>query len=118
MRQHVLRGELSDTTACAWFLPDQAHLTVGQLFVTQDDLSLRCAVQATPPPSQEAAPSWVGASLPATTPFINRPAEETGLLLLFQRRLFTWRFSVLKRNPRLWQTSLRRIPLTNSATNC
>jgi len=37
----------------------------------------------------------------------------------FQRRFFRWRSSVLKLKPRLWQNSLRRIPLlTNSATNC
>jgi hypothetical protein len=48
-----------------------------------------------------------------------RPAEEVGLRLLFQRRFFRWRFRVLKLKPRLWQNSLRRIPLlTNSATNC
>jgi len=50
---------------------------------------------------------------------LDRPAEETGLNLLFQRRFFRWRSSVLKLKPRLWQNSLRRIPLlTNSATNC
>jgi hypothetical protein len=49
----------------------------------------------------------------------NRPVEEVGLRLLFQRRFFRWRSSVLKLKPRLWQNSLRRIPLlTNSATNC
>ena len=48
-----------------------------------------------------------------------RPAEEIGLRLLFQRGFFRWRSSVLKLKPRLWQNSLRRIPLlTNSATNC
>ncbi len=48
-----------------------------------------------------------------------RPAEETGLRLLFQRSFLRWRSSVLKLKPRLWQNSLRRIPLlTNSATNC
>jgi hypothetical protein len=48
----------------------------------------------------------------------NRPAEEVGLRLLFQRRFFRWRSRVLKLRPRLWQNSLRRIPLlTNSAAN-
>ncbi|PYX38121.1 MAG: hypothetical protein DMG75_04890 [Acidobacteria bacterium] len=60
----------------------------------------------------------MGDSLAANSTFTNRPAEETGLRLLFQRRFFRWRFSVLKLKPRLWQNSLRRIPLTNSATNC
>jgi len=45
--------------------------------------------------------------------------EEIGLRLFFQRSFFRWRYSVLKLKPRLWQNSLRRIPLlTNSATNC
>jgi hypothetical protein len=48
----------------------------------------------------------------------NRPAEEAGLRLLFQRRFFRWRSSVLKLKPRLWRNSLRRMPLLmNSATN-
>jgi hypothetical protein len=46
-----------------------------------------------------------------------RPAEEIGLRFLFQRRFFRWRSSVLKLRPRLWQNSLRRIPLLmNSVT--
>src|SRR5258708_38796201 len=41
------------------------------------------------------------------------------LVLLFHRLFFKWRSSVLKLKPRLWQNSLRRIPLlTNSSTNC
>jgi hypothetical protein len=61
----------------------------------------------------------VGDSLAANSTFNNRLAEETGLRLLFQRRFFKWRSSVLKLKPRLWQNSLRRMPLlTNSATNC
>jgi hypothetical protein len=55
-----------------------------------------------------------GVQLPGT----NRPAEEVGLRLLFQRSFFRWRSRVPKRKPRLWQNSLRRMPLlTNSATN-
>ncbi len=61
----------------------------------------------------------VGDFLAASSTGTNRPAEETGLRLLFQRRFFRWRSSVLKLKPRLWQNSLRRIPLlTNSVTNC
>ena len=57
---------------------------------------------------------------PATgkSPASGQP-NETGLRLFFQRRFFRWRSSVLKLKPRLWQNSLRRIPLlTNSVTNC
>ncbi len=57
--------------------------------------------------------------LAANSTGTKRPAEEIGLRLLFQRRFFRWRSRVLKLKPRLWQNSLRRIPLlTNSATNC
>src|ERR1019366_6924977 len=51
--------------------------------------------------------------------FTNRPAEEVGLRLFFQRRFFRWRCRVPKLKPRLRQNSLRRMPLlTNSATIC
>jgi hypothetical protein len=59
-----------------------------------------------------------GDSLAANSTGINRPAEDSGLCLLFQRSFFRWRSSVLKLEPRLWQNSLRRIPLfRNSATS-
>ena len=82
-----------------------------------------CTSIRLPPGSTTASPqlgSWgVGDFLVANSTFTNRPAEETGLGLLFQRRIFKWRSSVLKLKPRLWQNSLRCIPLlTNSATNC
>jgi hypothetical protein len=75
-----------------------------------------------PPDSTTASPQLgsccVGDFLAATSTGTNRPSEGTGLRLLFQRRFFKWRSSVLKLKPRLWQDSLRRIPLlTNSATN-
>jgi hypothetical protein len=57
--------------------------------------------------------------LAANSTGTNRSAEETGLRHLFQSRFFRWRSSVLKLKPRLWQNSLRRIPLlTKSATKC
>ena len=60
-----------------------------------------------------------GDFLAANSTGTKRPAEEIGLRLLFQRSFFRWRSSVLKLKPRLWQNSLRRIPLlANSATNC
>jgi hypothetical protein len=69
-------------------------------------------------PSPQLASRCVGDFLAANATFTNRPAEETGLRLLFQRSRFRWRSSVLKLNPRLRQNSLRRIPLLmNSATN-
>ena len=75
-----------------------------------------------PPGSTTASPQLsscgVGDFLVANSTFTNWPAEETGVRLLFQRRFFRWRSSVLKLKLRLWQNSLRRIPLfTNSATN-
>jgi hypothetical protein len=49
---------------------------------------------------------------------VTNPSTRAGLRLLFQRRSFRWRSRVLQLKPRLWQKSLRRIPLfTNSATN-
>jgi hypothetical protein len=61
----------------------------------------------------------VGDFLAANSTGTNRPAEETDLRLLFQRRFFRWRSSVLKLKRRLWQNSLRRMPLfMNSAANC
>ena len=76
-----------------------------------------------PPGSTTASPQLalycIGDFLEANSTGTNRPAEEAGLRLLFQRRFFRWRSRVLKLKPRLWQNSLRRIPLlTNSATNC
>ena len=60
-----------------------------------------------------------GDFLAANSTGSNRPAEEIGLRLLFQRSFFRWRSSVLKLKPRLRQNSLRRTPLlTNSTTNC
>ena len=81
-----------------------------------------CTSIRRPPGSTTASPQvascCVGDFLAANATFSNRPAEETGLRLLFERRFFRWRSSVLKLKPRLWQNSLRRIPLlTNSATN-
>ena len=75
-----------------------------------------------PPGSNTASPQLgsccVGDFLAADSTGTNRPAEETGLRLLFQRRLFTWRFSVPKLKSRLLQNSLRCMPLLmNSATN-
>jgi len=61
----------------------------------------------------------VGDFFAANSTFTNSPAKEVGPRLLFQRRFFRWRSRVLKLKPRLWQNSLRRIPLlTNWATNC
>ena len=58
-------------------------------------------------------------SWPPTPPAPTDRPKKLALRLLFQRRFFRWRSSVLKLKPRLWQNSLRRIPLlTNSATNC
>jgi hypothetical protein len=79
-----------------------------------------CTSIRRPPGSTTASPKvascCVGDFLAANSTFTNRPAEETGLHLLFQRRLFRWRSSVLKLKPRLRQNSLRRIPLlVNSA---
>jgi hypothetical protein len=76
-----------------------------------------------PPGSTTASPQLgscrVGDFLAANSTGTNRLAEETSPPLLFQRRFFRWRSSVLKLKPRLWQNSLRRIPLlTNSDTNC
>jgi len=79
-----------------------------------------------PPGSTTASPQVGSCSfgdfLAANSTGTNRPAEEVGLRglrHLFQRRFFRWRSRVLKLKPRLWQNSLRRIPLlTNSATNC
>src|SRR5208282_1003408 len=69
--------------------------------------------------SPQVASYWVGHFLADNSTFTNRPVEETSLRLLFQRRFFRWRSSVLKLKPRLWQNWLRRIPLlTNSSTNC
>jgi hypothetical protein len=45
-----------------------------------------------------------GDFLVANPTFTNRPAEETGLRFLCQRRFFKWRSRVLKLKPRLWQT--------------
>ena len=60
-----------------------------------------------------------GDFLAANSTGTKQPVEEIGLRLLFQRSFFRWRSSVLKLKPRLWQNSLRRIPLfTNSVTNC
>jgi hypothetical protein len=60
-----------------------------------------------------------GDFLVANSTGTNRPGEKVGLRLFFQRRFFRWRSRVLKLKPRLWQNSLRPIPLlTNSATNC
>jgi hypothetical protein len=75
-----------------------------------------------PPGSTTASPQLgsrcFGDFLAANSTDTNRPAEETGLRLLFQRRFFRWRSSVLKLKPRLRQNSLLRIPLlTNSDTN-
>ena len=54
----------------------------------------------------------------ATTPSLEALKAYT-VRLLFHRRFFRWRSSVLKLNCRLRQSSPRRIPLlTNSATNC
>jgi len=80
-----------------------------------------CTSIRRPPGSTTASPQLgsccIGAAANSTG--TNRPAEEVGLRLLFQRRFFRWRTRVLKLKPRLWQNSLRRIPLlTNSATNC
>jgi hypothetical protein len=82
-----------------------------------------CTSIRRPPGSTTASPKLgsccVGDFLVANSTFTNWPAEETGLRLLLQRRSFRWRSRVLKLKPRLWQNSLRRIPLlTNSATNC
>src|SRR5271169_787620 len=76
-----------------------------------------------PPGSMTASPQLgsccIGDFLSANSTGTKRPVEEIGLRLLFQRSFFRWRSSVLKLKPRLWQNSLRRIPLlTNSATNC
>jgi len=75
-----------------------------------------------PPDNTTASPQpgscRVGDFLAATSTGTNRPTEEVGLRLFFQRRFFRWRSRVLKLKPRLWQNSLRRIPLLmNSATN-
>jgi hypothetical protein len=81
-----------------------------------------CTSIRRPPGSTTASPKvascCVGDLLAANSTFTNRPAEETGLRLLFQSRFFRWRSSVLKLKPRLRQNSLRRIPLlVNSATH-
>src|SRR5271163_1458013 len=82
-----------------------------------------CTSIRRPPSSTRASPQLgsccVGDFLAANSTGTKLPAEEVGLRLLFQRRFFRWRSRVLKLKPRLWQNSLRRIPLlTNSATNC
>ena len=82
-----------------------------------------CTSIRRPPGSTTASPQVesrdLGDFLAANSRGTKRPAEEIGLCLLFQRSFFRWRSSVLKLKPRLWQNSLRRIPLfTNSATNC
>jgi hypothetical protein len=56
---------------------------------------------------------------PANSTGTKQPAEEIGLRLLVQRSVFRCRSRMLKLKRRLWQNSLRRIPLlANSATNC
>jgi len=72
-----------------------------------------------PPGSAKVSPQLgsccVGDFLVYNSTATNRPAEER---ILFQRRFFRWRSSVLKLNCRLRQNSFRRIPLLmNSATN-
>jgi hypothetical protein len=100
-----------------------------KLFVTHDDLALRittksaCTSIRRPPGSTTASPQpgscCDGDFLAANSTGTKRPSEEIGFGLLFQRSLFRWQSRVLKLKPRLWQNSLRRIPLlTNSATNC
>ena len=84
---------------------------------------MRASSDPRPPGSTTASPqlgsSCFGDFLAANSTGTKRPAKEIGLRLLFQRSFFRWRSSVLKLKPRLWQNSLRRIPLlTNSATNC
>jgi hypothetical protein len=82
-----------------------------------------CTSIRRPPGSPTASPQLgsccFGDFLAANSTGTKRPVEEMGLRLPFQRSFFGWRSSVLKLKPRLWQNSLRRIPLlTNSATNC
>ena len=95
------------------------RLNVTYVFVSK----LGCTSIRRPPGSTTARPQLgsccFGDFLAANSTGTKRPAEEIGLRLLFQRSFFRWRSSVLKLKPRLWQNSLRRIPLlTNSATNC
>ncbi len=82
-----------------------------------------CTSTRRPPGSTTVSPQLgsccVGDFSAANSTGTKQPAEEIGLRLLFRRSFFRWRSSVLKLKPRLWQNSLRRIPLlTNSATNC
>jgi hypothetical protein len=111
---------------CVWLDPIQTRLTRApgaltsrsNVFVSKSG----CTSIRRPPGSTTASPKvascCVGDCLAASSTFTNRPAEETGVRLLFQRRFFRWRSSVLKLKPRLRQNSLRRIPLlVNSATN-
>jgi hypothetical protein len=86
-------------------------------------IKIRMYLDPAPPESTTASPQLasccVGDFLTANSTGTNRSTEEVGLRLLFQRHFFRWRSRVLKLKPRLWQNSLRRIPLlTNSATNC
>ena len=79
-----------------------------------------CTSIRRPPGSTTASPQLgshcVGDFLVANSTFTNRPAEETGLRLLFQRRFFRWRSRVLQLKPRLWQNSLRRMPCSQTLT--
>jgi hypothetical protein len=110
-----------------WLGPVQTQLTPApgwppsvRTYSYQNQDAPRSGVRpAAPRPAQNSVPAASAIFLAANSTGTKRPAEEIGLRLLFQRCFFRWRSRVLKLNPRLWQNSLRRIPLlTNSATNC
>ena len=99
-------------------MPATAGRNCSKVFVSKSGCtSIRC-----PRGSTTASPQFdsfcTGDFLAANSTVTTRPAEETGVRLLFQRRFFRWRSSVLELKPRLWENSLRRIPLLmNAATN-
>ena len=80
-----------------------------------------CVSIRSPPGSNTASPQLasrcVGDLLAANATFSNRPAEETGLRLLFQRSRFRWRSSVLTQTPTPTKLAAAYTPAMNSATN-
>src|SRR5271157_5428635 len=82
----------------------------------------RCTSIRRPPDNTTASPQLgsrsAGDFLMANSTGIRWLSAGVHLVFLFHRRFFRWRSSVLKLKPRLWQNSLRPIPLlTNSVTS-
>src|SRR5271157_2742797 len=82
----------------------------------------RCTSIRRPPDNTTASPQLgsrsAGDFLMANSTGIRWLSAGVLLVFLFHRRFFRWRSSVLKLKPRLWQNSLRPIPLlTNSVTS-